>query len=169
MAGTSRQGRFARVAATNRRIEGPTSRTLCLLLAVSALTGCSGSIGVPSPATEQLSDGTNVWRIQRAECDDGSACGVGVYVNRWYYAIDCVTHVDESQLGAVFAIDTRDETPVAEARMMQGRTPSTLALHVRGSICAGWFESHGRFDDHGLDDPPTNPRQSLPSMKLAPG
>ena len=135
-------------------------------LVLLAFGACSDEDGVPSPATTTLSDGTTVWKIQEAPCPEGDDCGIGVYINRWYYAVACdgrpVDPLDEATLGATFAVN--DDLYVGEARIIEGKGPETLALHVRGGPCQGdrWISSTGRFDDHELDDPPEDPQQRPP-------
>jgi hypothetical protein len=136
-----------------------------VLLAVAA--GCSDS-GVPSPDATTLADGTEVWKIQDAPCPEGSDCGLGVYINRWYYGISCEhPRVPDDALGAVFAVGDPsgpvEPIDVAEARLIAHQSAETLALRLD---CPGgdrWISSQGQFDDHGLDDPPADPTQHPPA------
>ena len=141
------------------------ARAAVVVLVFVAFAGCSDD-GVPSPATATLSDGTTVWKIQEAPCPDGGDCGLGVYINRWHYDVPCDGRandpLDEATLGPTFAVNHDHYVP--EARVIQGESPETLALHIRGGPCQGdrWVASTGQFDDHGLDDPPEDPQQQPP-------
>jgi hypothetical protein len=139
-----------------------------MLIAVAAMCGCSDE-GVPSPASTTLEDGTTVWKIQDAPCPDGADCGAGVYINRWYYGVDCgYPAVDEQSLGAVFAVgESPPSGPVAivnvsEARSINGESPERLALRLDCPTGERWISSPGQFDDSGLDDPPSEPTQQPP-------
>ena len=75
-------------------------RVAFLASAAFLVGGCSDDAGVPSPEVVELGDGAHVWAIEDAECSEDSACGLGVYINRWYYGIDCgFPVVEEAQLG----------------------------------------------------------------------
>lgn len=136
-------------------------RVAFLACAALLVAGCSDDAGVPSPEVVELGDGSRVWVIEDAECSEDSACGLGVYINRWYYGIECsFPAVEESQLGDVFAVG--EDARVEEARIIAGRSPSSLALRLREPDCDGWVASDGQFDNHGLDDPPSDPKQAPP-------
>ena len=107
------------------------ARRLAIALVLLALAACADE-GVPSPATATLADGTKVWRIQRQPpCPDNAACDIGVYINRWYYSVDCEGQpLDEATLGEVFAVGDGPGLYADEARIIEGRGPETLALHL---------------------------------------
>jgi hypothetical protein len=143
------------------------ARLRALAFALTTLAACSNN-AVPSPATATLADETVVWQIQeQPPCPDGADCGIGVYINRWYYDVNCDGEpLEVSTLGTTFAISDEDLL-VDEARTITGLSPETLALHVRdgNAPCHNdrWISSIGIFDDDGLDEPPKVPHQRPPT------
>lgn len=133
---------------------------LSLVWAVS----CSSSAS-PSPETVIGADGQSLWLIQPARCDDGGSCSPGVFINRFYYPLNCgPPWVADEQLGEVFAVSGGTPGVPPQARTIVGTDPGTLAL--RSSSCDGagdgWVASSGGYRDTWFGETDPSRTQATP-------
>jgi hypothetical protein len=67
------------------------------------------------PAPLPRISGQSVFVMEGPNCGDDAACSAGLVINGWFFAIDCLASVSDSDLGGLVAIGS-EELGVLEAR-----------------------------------------------------